>query len=311
MLAASAPALLPQPFAASAIGGTIRTIPNTTADSTAASLALGFPIATFTPIPLGGTPPNGEDFNGILNWLSSINQWFQAGGVPIYNAAFSTAIGGYPKGAVLESFDYDGFWISTVENNTSNPDTGGANWTLFSFSGSVKPGTLIPFAGVTVPAGTLASPTTLTYVSATTYSALAFAIGSTWGGASSINAGSFVIGNTYVIETVGTTDFTLIGATANTVGVTFTATGIGAGTGNAWSAIGLPFFPTGYVPVAGTVGTLTHGALLAHTHNIPANGSGSSGFPASGSGIGTIATNSVGGTDNLAAGYGVQWCVKY
>jgi hypothetical protein len=37
----------------------------------------------------------------------------------------------------------------------------------------------------------------------------------------------------YVIETVGTTDFTLIGAASNTVGVVFTATGAGTGTGTA------------------------------------------------------------------------------
>jgi len=48
-----------------------------------------------------------------------------------------------------------------------------------------------------------------------------------------VNAGSFVIGKTYVILTVGTTDFTLIGASANTVGLAFTATGVGTGSGTA------------------------------------------------------------------------------
>lgn len=37
----------------------------------------------------------------------------------------------------------------------------------------------------------------------------------------------------YVIETVGTTDFTLIGAASNTVGLVFTASGAGTGTGTA------------------------------------------------------------------------------
>jgi hypothetical protein len=46
-----------------------------------------------------------------------------------------------------------------------------------------------------------------------------------------ISAGSFVVGKSYTIRTVGTTDFTLIGAVANTVGVLFTATGVGTGTG--------------------------------------------------------------------------------
>ena len=47
------------------------------------------------------------------------------------------------------------------------------------------------------------------------------------------DAGSFIVGKSYTIKTVGTTDFTAIGASANTVGVTFTATGVGSGTGTA------------------------------------------------------------------------------
>ena len=47
------------------------------------------------------------------------------------------------------------------------------------------------------------------------------------------NAGSFVIGEEYKIVSVGSTDFTLIGASANTVGTTFTATGVGSGSGTA------------------------------------------------------------------------------
>ena len=44
-------------------------------------------------------------------------------------------------------------------------------------------------------------------------------------------AGAFVVGATYEIMTVGTTDFTLVGAASSTVGVEFVATGVGAGTG--------------------------------------------------------------------------------
>lgn len=50
---------------------------------------------------------------------------------------------------------------------------------------------------------------------------------------SAVTAGSFSTGEVYVITSVGTTNFTLIGASANTVGVTFTATGAGSGTGTA------------------------------------------------------------------------------
>ena len=48
-----------------------------------------------------------------------------------------------------------------------------------------------------------------------------------------VTAGSFIVGNIYTITTVGTTNFTLIGASANTVGVTFICTGVGTGTGTA------------------------------------------------------------------------------
>lgn len=54
--------------------------------------------------------------------------------------------------------------------------------------------------------------------------------------ATTLTAGSFVVGTTYKIKTIGTTDYTLIGATANTVGLTFTATGVGTGTGTVYTS---------------------------------------------------------------------------
>ena len=48
-----------------------------------------------------------------------------------------------------------------------------------------------------------------------------------------VNAGNFIVGQKYTISVIGTTNFTLIGAASNTVGVTFTATGVGTGTGQA------------------------------------------------------------------------------
>ena len=51
----------------------------------------------------------------------------------------------------------------------------------------------------------------------------------------SYTAGTFTVGVTFVIAVVGTTDFTLIGASANTVGISFVSTGLGTGTGTATS----------------------------------------------------------------------------
>ena len=56
------------------------------------------------------------------------------------------------------------------------------------------------------------------------------------GSTSTVTAGSFVVGTSYTILSVGTTDFTLIGAASNAVGVVFTATGVGTGTGTAFTA---------------------------------------------------------------------------
>jgi microcystin-dependent protein len=119
----------PVPFGNSATGTYIRTVPETTADPVAASLQLGWPPATGTPVGAGGTPPDIRDENGILFQISAWTRWANAGGPVFYDVAFSTAIGGYPKGALLNATAGAGiYWVSTVDDNTSDPDTGGANW---------------------------------------------------------------------------------------------------------------------------------------------------------------------------------------
>lgn len=51
-----------------------------------------------------------------------------------------------------------------------------------------------------------------------------------------VNAGNFVPGKDYIIATVGTTDFTLIGAQNNNPGTEFISTGVGSGTSTAYLA---------------------------------------------------------------------------
>jgi len=55
------------------------------------------------------------------------------------------------------------------------------------------------------------------------------------------DAGTFIVGYPYQIETLGDTDFTLIGASSNTIGVQFTATGSGTTSGTPGTAIGLQY----------------------------------------------------------------------
>ena len=46
-----------------------------------------------------------------------------------------------------------------------------------------------------------------------------------------VNAGSLSVGGVYYIASIGTTNWTLVGAASNTVGLQFVATGVGSGTG--------------------------------------------------------------------------------
>lgn len=131
MQSTQTPTLIPLAFAAN---GTKNTIPEASQIGIvdgAASLNDGFPPLTRTPIAAGGKPPSGADMNGILYLVSAPIRWHQAGGKYGFNSAFAadTNVGGYPNGAELLSADMQGTWLSLIDNNTDNPDTGpGTNW---------------------------------------------------------------------------------------------------------------------------------------------------------------------------------------
>ena len=130
------PTKFPIPFATSAGSGYKRAVPQASQIGItpgAASLTDGFPPVCFQPVGSGGVPPSGQDFNGLLNQVSAWAQWQAAGAPLFYDSNFSAAIGGYPMGAVLQSTSTVGsYWLNLVENNPTNPDAGGANWTGFS-----------------------------------------------------------------------------------------------------------------------------------------------------------------------------------
>ena len=95
----------------------------------AASFTDGFPPLTFTPSAGGGCAPFGKDFNGTFYMISRWSRWQAMGGPVFYDSGFSSSISGYPKWTALANAGTPGcFWISQVDGNTSNPDTGGANW---------------------------------------------------------------------------------------------------------------------------------------------------------------------------------------
>lgn len=96
----------------------------------------GFPPVTRTRISLGGHPPYGKDFNGVLYDVSSHTLWVEAGGQYKFDAALATEIGGYPIGMVLQSDDGTSAYVSAVANNSinfnSSPASIGVEWMPWS-----------------------------------------------------------------------------------------------------------------------------------------------------------------------------------
>lgn len=226
------------PFASGATTGKRNAVPVTTSTPGAASYTVGFPPETFQPIASGGIPPSGADFNGVLYDLSKAMRWEQAGGQYPFNATFATAIGGYPKGAIVLRSDSKGQWLSTTDNNSTDPDSGSASgWiALRANTGSA---TVAAVAGANVPTptqlgaqlllvtGTLASNATLT---------LPLIAGSQW---------------TVVNNTTGAGTLTVQGASGSGVQVT-QGTGIFAYTdGTNYYAISAPVSGA-YLPINGT-----------------------------------------------------------
>lgn len=140
MLSTDIPAQFPIPFGNSAGGGYIRAIPTASQigiHAGYASLTDGFVPLNMTPIGAGGVPPFGQDMNGLMKQTTAWARWVGVGGPVTYDATQQTAIGGYPKGAVVFSATTFGLqWLSTAENNVTNPDAAGAGWQAWGPQGS-------------------------------------------------------------------------------------------------------------------------------------------------------------------------------
>lgn len=97
----------------------------TTLGNGEATFDSGFPPLTMTAISAGGIPPDGKDVNGILYSVTLKQQWLDAGMSYPFSSDFSTAIGGYPKGAAIPFSSFDGVWLNTINNNASTPENTG------------------------------------------------------------------------------------------------------------------------------------------------------------------------------------------
>ncbi|WP_338565007.1 hypothetical protein [Providencia hangzhouensis] len=117
------PKLIPVPFANSGIKDDIPKVKSTSMSDEKASWETGFPEATMLPVYAGELPPDGKDFNGVLNQISE-NLVFQSkGGRYKFDPDFALSIGGYPKGATLQTNDEAAEYQSLIDNNLVNFNT--------------------------------------------------------------------------------------------------------------------------------------------------------------------------------------------
>lgn len=101
----------------------------------------GFPPVTMLNEDAGGLPPKGLDFNGIFYELSSPIAHYCRGDRIQFDAIYADAIGGYAKGWVVASNDYQKDYISLVDNNLADPNGTNTTWAVYAGQGSVPTAT--------------------------------------------------------------------------------------------------------------------------------------------------------------------------
>jgi hypothetical protein len=128
MQRSNAPSKLLLPFASAGGKNAIPIASQVGVTPGAASYVDGFPPLTRTAKVAGGVGPSGLDMNGALFEISTIARWLAAGGSFTYDATYAndSNVGGYPKGASTLRSDGLGFWINTVDNNVTDPESAGA-----------------------------------------------------------------------------------------------------------------------------------------------------------------------------------------
>jgi hypothetical protein len=308
------PVKISLPFANAGTKNTIPVASQIGVTAGAASFTDGFPPLTFTPLASGGVPPFGADFNGILNALSAMLQWESAGGLFPYDAAFSTAVSGYPKGALLAKSGFNGYWQNLVDGNTSNPDTGGANWVdagagrLLNIQVALTSGTYTPTPGTNEVEIELVGPGAGGGGAGTTTStAVVAASGGTGGGYVRHRApvASFS-GLAYTIGAVGAP--VTGGSSGNAGNSTFGTLTAGGGTGGLAANTTPSYFSGNTIGGVATGGNIlnvpgqgsTPGIAISTTNTLGGNGGGSiygaggAGNNSAGSGSSTAGFNATG-----------------
>lgn len=152
------PRRLVKPFGAAAGSGYIRQVPVAAQPDGAASYDEGFPPETFQPVGSGGVPPSGADMNGVLFDATGNAMAYAAGMPAMFDGAYAAAIGGYPKYAVLAGVTPGTLYQSSVENNTTDPDSGGSSgWSIVTTAGDSGPNYERRASGILEQWGTVAA----------------------------------------------------------------------------------------------------------------------------------------------------------
>ncbi|MEX9565386.1 hypothetical protein AB7Y15_15660 [Morganella morganii] len=127
------PKLIVKPFAKNGQKNVIPENYETSMESNQATWDQGFGQITMLPVSAGGLPPKGQDFNGIFNQISENIVYLSQGGRFKFSAEYAEAIGGYPKGAILQSDDEKKEYLSLIDNNKVDFNTASdisASWKL-------------------------------------------------------------------------------------------------------------------------------------------------------------------------------------
>lgn len=127
------PKLIVKPFAKNGQKNVIPENYETSMESNQATWDQGFGQITMLPVAAGGLPPKGQDFNGILNQISENIVYLSQGGRFKFSSEYAEAIGGYPKGAILQSDDEKKEYLSLIDNNKVDFNTAtdiSASWKL-------------------------------------------------------------------------------------------------------------------------------------------------------------------------------------
>ncbi|EMS8795760.1 phage tail protein [Enterobacter ludwigii] len=124
MNSSDTPSRITKAFGVNGLKNTIPVDSSTTTDNNGvATFDKGFPPVTMQPLSAGGIPPSGKDMNGVLYSTTIQQQWQNAGMTYPFSQAFSDAVSGYPKGAIVPSSVYTGQWLNLSEANGTSPES--------------------------------------------------------------------------------------------------------------------------------------------------------------------------------------------